>query len=52
VKQWRGVLTTQGKMNETEAQQLIASSVNPLTATPVAPRDAASAWCFDNAPVK
>lgn len=50
VGQWRAALRTDGKMSETEAQQLIGSSVNPLMSTPPAQRDAASAWCFENVP--
>lgn len=46
--QWRSDLRQ--RMTETETQQLIASSVNPLTSTPAAQRDAASRWCVPNAP--
>lgn len=48
--QWKAQLVHEGGMSEAEADQLIASSVNPLTATPAAQRDAAATWCFDNAP--
>lgn len=48
--QWEAAMRIDGHMTDTEVQQLVASSVNPLSSTPVAQRDAASAWCVDNAP--
>jgi hypothetical protein len=48
--QWRAALQFDAGMSEAEAQQLIASSVNPVMATPAAQRDAASAWCVENTP--
>lgn len=48
--QWRAALRIDAGMTDTEIEQLIASSVNPLSATAAAQRDAASAWCVDNAP--
>lgn len=47
--QWRASLQIDSGLSEAEVQQLIASSVNPLTSTPAAQRDAASAWCVENA---
>ncbi len=48
--QWRAALEIDGGMSEQEVQQLIGSSVNPLMPTPAAQRDAAAAWCVQNAP--
>jgi hypothetical protein len=48
--QWRASLEIDGGMTEAEIRQLVASSVNSLTSTPAPLRDAASAWCVDNAP--
>jgi hypothetical protein len=48
--QWRASLIDDDKRTETEVQQLVASSVNPLRATPVAQRSAAAAWCVEYAP--
>jgi hypothetical protein len=47
-KAWRGSLVR--NMGETDAQQMIGSSVNPLTPTPAPLRQAAAAWCVANAP--
>lgn len=48
--QWRAWLSVEDKMSDDEVNQLVASSVNPLSPTPSATRDAASAWCVENAP--
>jgi hypothetical protein len=48
--QWQAAMRIDGHMSDTEVQQLVASSVNPLSSTSAAQRDAASAWCVDNAP--
>lgn len=48
--QWRASLQIDGGMSEMEIEQLVASSVNPLTSTQAEQRDAASAWCVLNAP--
>lgn len=48
--QWRASIKYDEKLSDAEIQQLVASTVNPLMATPAAQRDAASAWCVDNAP--
>lgn len=48
--QWQAALMTGSNMNETDAKQLIGSSVNPMMTVPAAQRDAASAWCVENAP--
>jgi len=48
--QWEASLRIDGGLTDIEARQLIASSVNPLTATPAAERDAAAAWCVEHAP--
>lgn len=48
--QWRAGLMTIGGMSEQEVAQLVGSSVNPLMSTPAAQRDAAAAWCVQNAP--
>lgn len=46
--QWEAALAQE--MAENEWKQLVGSSVNPLTGTPAAQRDAASRWCVENAP--
>ena len=48
--QWRAALSIDGHMGETEIQQLIGSTVNPLSSVPAAQRDAAAAWCVEHAP--
>lgn len=48
--QWQAAMRIDGRMSDVEVQQLVASSVNPLSSTSAAQRDAASAWCVDNAP--
>ena len=48
--QWRAALGIDGHMSETEIQQLVGSTVNTLTSVPAAQRDAAAAWCVENAP--
>ncbi|WP_395645945.1 hypothetical protein [Terricaulis sp.] len=48
--QWRAALQIDGGMSEEEVQQLVGSTVNTLLATPTAQRDAAAAWCVENAP--
>ena len=48
--QWRAGLMIIGGHSEEEVTQLVGSSVNPLMATPAAQRDAAAAWCVQNAP--
>ncbi len=48
--QWRASLMITDGMSEQEVTQLIGSSVNPLMTTPAAQRDAAAAWCVQNAP--
>lgn len=48
--QWRAALGIDGQMSETEIQQLIGSTVNPLTSVPALQRDAAAAWCVEHAP--
>jgi hypothetical protein len=48
--QWQAAMRIDGHMSDAEVQQLVASSVNPLSSTSAAQRDAASAWCVDNAP--
>lgn len=48
--QWRAGLMIIGGLSETEVTQLVGSSVNPLMSTPAAQRDAAAAWCVQNAP--
>ena len=45
---WRTSLVKE--LGETEAQQMIGSSVNPLIPTPPPLRKAAAAWCALNAP--
>lgn len=47
---WEASLTIDQGYSVEEANQLIASSVNPLSATPEAQRDAAAAWCAANMP--
>lgn len=47
---WRSALRYQAGLDETQVQQLVGSNVNPLADTPTAQRDAAAAWCVDNAP--
>lgn len=49
-RQWQAAIRIEGRMSETEVRQLVGSSVNPLMSTPPAQRDAASAWCVQNAP--
>lgn len=48
--QWRAGLMIIGGMSEEEVTQLVGSSVNPLMSTPAPQRDAAAAWCVQNAP--
>ena len=48
--QWRAALGIDGHMSETEIQQLIGSTVNPLMSVPALQRDAAAAWCVEHAP--
>ncbi|WP_156767655.1 hypothetical protein [Candidatus Viadribacter manganicus] len=48
--QWQAAMRIDGHMSDVEVEQLIASSVNPLSSTSAAQRDGASAWCVDNAP--
>jgi hypothetical protein len=48
--QWRAALGIDGHMSENEINQLIGSTVNTLTSVPAARRDAAAAWCVENAP--
>ena len=48
--QWRAGLMIIGGHSEQEVDQLVGSSVNPLMSTPAAQRDAAAAWCVQNAP--
>ncbi len=48
--QWRAALAIDGHMSETEIRQLVGSTVNTLTGVPAARRDAAAAWCVENAP--
>jgi hypothetical protein len=47
--QWRASLEVDAELSEEEIAQLVGSSVNALTTTPEAQRDAASAWCVANA---
>ena len=48
--QWRAALGIDGHLSETEIQQLVGSTVNTLTSVPAPQRDAAAAWCVENAP--
>lgn len=48
--QWRAALAIDGRMSETEVQQLVGSTVNTLTGVPAAQRDGAAAWCVEHAP--
>ena len=47
---WEASLTIDQGFSVEEAGQLVASSVNPLSATPASERDAAAAWCAENLP--
>lgn len=47
--QWRASLHYDAGLTEQEIQQLVASTVNMLAATPTTQRDAAAAWCVENA---
>lgn len=47
---WEASLTIDQGFSVEEAAQLVASSVNPLSATPASERDAAAAWCAENLP--
>jgi len=47
---WEAILTIDQGFSVEEAGQLVASSVNPLSATPASERDAAAAWCAENMP--
>jgi hypothetical protein len=49
-KAWRAAVVREFEGSETEAAQMIASSVNPLADTPPVLRQAAAAWCVANAP--
>ncbi|MFZ4121413.1 MAG: hypothetical protein ACOYKM_07090 [Caulobacterales bacterium] len=47
--QWRASLQYGAGLTEQEIQQLVGSTVNILAATPMIQRDAAAAWCVENA---
>jgi flagellar hook-length control protein FliK len=47
--QWEAALV-HGNVPENEWRQLVGSSVNVLSSTPPAQRDAAANWCVENAP--
>jgi hypothetical protein len=47
--QWRASLQYDAGLTEQEIQQLVGSTVNILAATPMIQRDAAAAWCVENA---
>jgi hypothetical protein len=47
---WEASLTIDQGYSVEEAAQLVASSVNPLSANPASERDAAAAWCTENLP--
>jgi hypothetical protein len=49
-KAWRAALVREGDGDQAYADQMIASSVNPLAATPPPLRQAAAAWCVAHAP--
>lgn len=49
---WRSAVRAEFGGSEIEAQQMIASSVNPLADTPAPLRQAAAAWCVAHAPAK
>ena len=46
--QWRSAMAQE--LGEDGVNQMIGSSVNILSGTPAAQRDAASRWCVENAP--
>lgn len=47
---WEASLTIDQGYSVEEAAQLVASSVNPLSANPAAEREAAASWCAENLP--
>jgi hypothetical protein len=47
-KAWRAAVVRE--LGETDAEQMIGSSVNPLVPTPLPLRQAAAAWCAAHAP--
>ena len=47
--QWRASLSIDQHMSDAEIEQLVGSSVNVLSSTAAEQRDAASAWCVENA---
>jgi hypothetical protein len=49
-KAWRAALVHEFESDEQGAEQMIASSVNPLAETPVPLRQAAAAGCVAHAP--
>jgi hypothetical protein len=49
-KAWRAALAREFEGDKQAADQMIASSVNPLAGTPPPLRQAAAAWCVAHAP--